>query len=50
MDAAPGPLMNSPAAPGYRVIDIDYAHGSGADRFVYDMSTFGPQLRFGFRF
>ena len=35
---------------GYRVIDIDYAHGSGADRFVYDMSTFGPQLRFGFRF
>lgn len=35
---------------GYRVIDIDYEHGSGADRFVYNMSTFGPQLRFGFRF
>jgi len=35
---------------GYRVIDYDYEHGSGADHFKYDMRTFGPQLRFGFRF
>ena len=35
---------------GYRVIDIDYEHGSGADRFVYDVQTFGPVARLGFRF
>jgi hypothetical protein len=35
---------------GYRWIDIDYDHGSGTDRFVYDMSTFGPVLRAGFSF
>jgi len=35
---------------GYRVIDIDYDHGSGADRFVYDMQTFGPVLRLGYSF
>jgi len=33
---------------GYRVIYIDYETGSGNDRFVYDMTTFGPVLRFGF--
>jgi hypothetical protein len=35
---------------GYRVIDIDYDHGSGRDRFVYDMQTFGPVLRLGYSF
>lgn len=35
---------------GYRVIDVDYDHGSGADRFVYDMTTFGPVLKVGFSF
>ena len=33
---------------GYRVIYIDYETGSGNDRFVYDMTTFGPAIRFGF--
>jgi hypothetical protein len=35
---------------GYRIIDIDYDHGSGEDRFLYDMQTFGPVLKFGFNF
>jgi hypothetical protein len=35
---------------GYRVIDIDYDQGSGADRFVYDVQTFGPVLRLGYSF
>lgn len=35
---------------GYRVIDIDYDRGEGANRFVYDMTTFGPVVKFGFRF
>jgi len=33
---------------GYRVIYIDYETGSGNDRFVYNMTTFGPVIRFGF--
>jgi hypothetical protein len=35
---------------GYRYIDVDYESGSGATRFLYDMSTFGPVLEAGFRF
>jgi hypothetical protein len=35
---------------GYRVIGIDYEKGSGTDRFLYDMDTFGPVVRFGFNF
>ncbi len=35
---------------GYRYIDVDYESGSGATRFVYDMSTFGPVLKAGFMF
>lgn len=35
---------------GYRIIDIDYDRGQGPDRFVYDMATFGPVVKFGFRF
>ena len=33
---------------GYRVISIDYNKGSGEDRFLFDMNTFGPVIRFGF--
>ena len=35
---------------GYRVIDIDYDQGSGSGRFIYDVQTFGPVLRLGYRF
>lgn len=35
---------------GYRLIDIDFEDGSGIDRFVYDMQTFGLVTRIGFRF
>jgi hypothetical protein len=35
---------------GYRFIDVDFEDGSGADRFVYDTSTFGPVLKVGFEF
>jgi len=35
---------------GYRVIDIDFEDGSGPDHFVYDMQTFGPELRLGINF
>ena len=35
---------------GYRMIGIDYNKGDGQDRFLYDMDTFGPVIRFGFNF
>jgi hypothetical protein len=35
---------------GYRIMDINYQSGTGADRFLYDVNTFGPVLRFGFNF
>lgn len=35
---------------GYRVLSMDYNTGSGEDRFLYDMNTFGPVVRFGFNF
>ncbi len=35
---------------GYRVIGLDYSKGSGNDRFLYDMDTFGPVIRLGFNF
>jgi len=35
---------------GYRVISLDYTTGSGDSRFLYDMDTFGPVIRFGFNF
>ena len=35
---------------GYRVIDFDYDHGSGAGRFVYNMQNFGPVLKLGYSF
>jgi hypothetical protein len=33
---------------GYRIIGVDYDNGSGADRFLYDINTFGAVVRFGF--
>ena len=33
---------------GYRVISMDFEDGSGQDRFLYDITTLGPVLRFGF--
>ena len=35
---------------GYRVIGADYESGSGADRFLYHVTTFGPVVRFAFNF
>jgi len=35
---------------GYRIISIDYNKGSEEDRFLYDVNTFGPVIRFGFNF
>lgn len=35
---------------GYRVMGLDYDKGSGQDRFLYDVNTFGPVIRFGFHF
>jgi hypothetical protein len=35
---------------GYRVIDVDYDQGSGTGRFIYDVQTFGPVLKVGYRF
>jgi hypothetical protein len=32
------------------VIDYDYDQGSDEDRFVYDMQTFGPQLKAAYSF
>jgi hypothetical protein len=36
---------------GYRAISMDYHNKkSGADRFVFDMDEYGPQVRIGFNF
>jgi len=35
---------------GYRYIGIDYDKGDGAERFLYDVDTFGWLVRFGFNF
>ena len=35
---------------GYRIISLDYETGSGQGRFMYDVDTFGPVIRFGFNF
>lgn len=35
---------------GYRYIGIDYETGSGQDYFAYNIDTFGPEIRLGFRF
>jgi len=38
------------AAIGYRVLDMDYDKGDGTERFMYDIRTSGPMIRFGFSF
>lgn len=35
---------------GYRLISVDYGTGSNENRFLYDVDTFGPVIRFGFNF
>ncbi len=35
---------------GYRVVGDEYETGSGADRYLYHVTTFGPVIRFGFSF
>lgn len=35
---------------GYRIISLDYENGSGQNRFIYNMDTSGPVVRFGFNF
>jgi hypothetical protein len=33
---------------GYRAISLDYQDGDGAKAFIYDVTTSGPMIRFGF--
>jgi hypothetical protein len=35
---------------GYRILSMDYDKGVDIDRFVYNVDTFGPVIRFGFNF
>jgi len=35
---------------GYRIISLDYENGTGQDRFMYNVDTSGPVIRFGFNF
>ncbi|HSD06905.1 hypothetical protein [Flavobacterium sp.] len=35
---------------GYRMINMDYETGSGEDRFFYDVTTFGANMKIGFKF
>ncbi len=35
---------------GYRYIGIDYNKGEGSDTFIYDVDTYGLEMRFGFNF
>ncbi|MDN3723556.1 hypothetical protein QRD02_04120 [Aequorivita sp. SDUM287046] len=35
---------------GYRVIGIDYDSGSGSERFLYNVDTYGAVVRLGFNF
>ena len=35
---------------GYRLISINYNNGSGSERFVYDILTYGPVVKLGFNF
>jgi hypothetical protein len=35
---------------GYRYLSVDYDKGVDADRFVFNMASFGPVVRFGFNF
>jgi hypothetical protein len=35
---------------GYRYLSVDYEKGSDEERFVFNMASFGPVIRFGFNF
>jgi len=35
---------------GYRYLSVDYDKGSDKERFVFNMASFGPVIRFGFNF
>ena len=35
---------------GYRYLKVDYDKGDEAERFVFNMASFGPVVRFGFNF
>lgn len=35
---------------GYRVISLDFSQGTGDSRFMYDVDSYGPVVRFGFNF
>jgi hypothetical protein len=35
---------------GYRYLSVDYDKGVDSERFVFNMASFGPVLRFGFNF
>jgi hypothetical protein len=35
---------------GYRMLSIDYDKGVEKERFIYNVDTFGPVIRFGFNF
>ena len=35
---------------GYRILSMDYDKGADAERFIYNVDTFGPVIRLGFNF
>ena len=35
---------------GYRYLSVDYDKGVDAERFIFNMASFGPVVRFGFNF
>jgi len=35
---------------GYRYMSMDYDKGTDAGRFIYNVDTFGPEIKFGFSF
>jgi hypothetical protein len=47
---AVGEKKKTTLALAYRVLDVDYEHGSGADQFLFDMQIGGPIVGAIFRF
>ena len=35
---------------GYRYLSVDYDKGADKERFIFNMASFGPVIRFGFNF
>ncbi|MHC1777980.1 MAG: hypothetical protein AB9834_21445 [Lentimicrobium sp.] len=35
---------------GYRILSMDYDKGTDAERFIYNVDTFGPEISLGFDF